>query len=234
MPDRDNLRDVAAALAIVGAALLACSLLFPRKAHAQFSAPAVVTVPGSVTSDAPVEQAAGDMDTVQLPAILQQDTNTANSVTTGGGGGDYQPNAQYISSLDEGLFSGVNAQNFGAEFPGWVALPPDSTDTVSIPLVTTVLHTYGQALATAQSQMNELQGESFAPIEQTSTTTTALLTAMQANTEAVLAVGQELQLTRQLVATLITVEATKAAEELNERAQEGATNAMSFNLGTPP
>ncbi len=229
MPDRDNLWDVAAALAIVGAAILAWLLLMPPSAHAQLA-----------VTDPPTEGNTGEtwraVDALGKTAIDidTQSTAISGSVTTGGGGGDYQPNAQYISNLDEGLFSGVNAQNFGAEFPGWVALPPDSTDTVSIPLVTTVLHTYGQALATAQSQMNELQGESFAPIEQTSTTTTALLTAMQANTEAVLAVGQELQLTRQLVATLITVEATKAAEELNERAQEGATNAMSFNLGTPP
>jgi hypothetical protein len=39
---------------------------------------------------------------------------------------------------------------------------------------------------------------------------------------------------RQLLATLITVEATKAGEEMNERAQQSATNAMFFNLGVAP
>jgi len=229
MPDRDNLWDVAAALAIVGAAILAWLLLMPPSAHAQLA----VTDPPVEGNTAETWKAVDALGKTAID-IDTQSTAISGSVTTGGGGGDYQPNAAYISSLDQELFSGVNAQNFGDEFPGWEALPPDSTSAVSIPLVTTVMGTYGQALATAQSQMNELEGEDFSAIEQTSATATALLTATQTNTEAVLAVEQELQLTRQLLATLITVEATKAGEELNERAQEGATNAMSFNLGEAP
>lgn len=155
-------------------------------------------------------------------------------MTTGGGGGDYQPNAPYISSLDQGLFSGVNSQNFNNDFPGWQALPANSTDTVSIPLVKTVLQTYGQALALAQSQEQELEGEDFSNIETALSTTTNLLTATQALGEAVLQNNKEQQYTRQLLATLITVEATKAAEELNERAQESATSALSFNFGQIP
>jgi hypothetical protein len=159
---------------------------------------------------------------------------TAASLTTGGGGGDYQSNAAYISSLDQTLFSGVNSQNFGNEFPGWQALPPNSTNAVAIPLVATVLHTYGQALALAQSQEQELEGEDFSNISTVSSTTTALLTAQQANTQAVLADVQEQQYTRQLLAALLTVETTKAAEELNERARESATSALSFNFGEIP
>jgi hypothetical protein len=186
----------------------------PKNAHAQ-------VVPGGCVcvSDPPVELA-----TAQIAA----------SVTTPGGGGDYQPNAPYIASLDQGLFSGVNSQNFNSEFPGWQALPPDSTDTIAIPLVATVLQTYAQALALAQSQQQELEGEDFTNISTVSSATTALLTAQQANTQAVLADVQEQQYTRQLLAALITVEATKAAEELNERAQESATSALSFNFGVVP
>src|SRR5690348_15475286 len=83
----------------------------PKNAHAQIAPGGCVCV-----SDPPVELA-----TAQIAA----------SVTTPGGG-DYQPNAPYISSLDQGLNSGVNSQNFNNEFPGWQALPPNSTDTVSI------------------------------------------------------------------------------------------------------
>jgi hypothetical protein len=128
----------------------------------------------------------------------------------------------------------VNSQNFGNEFPGWKALPPNSTNAVAVPLVATVLHTYGQALALAQSQEQELEGEDFSNISTVSSNTAALLTATQANTQAVLANVQEQQYTRQLLAALLTVETTKAAEELNERAQEAATSALSFNFGQVP
>jgi hypothetical protein len=167
-------------------------------------------------------------------SVYQETAIIATSVTAGGGGGDYQSNAAYISSLDQTLFSGVNSQNFGNEFPGWQALPPNSTNAVAIPLVTTVLHTYGQALALAQSQEQELEGEDFSNISTVSSNTAALLTATQANTQAVLANVQEQQYTRQLLAALLTVEATRAAEELNERAREAATNATSFNFGEVP
>jgi hypothetical protein len=227
LPDRDNIEDVAIAALLVGAAMLVWSLLRPMIAHAQVSgAAAVVTVPSSVTSDAATEQ--------NTSGILQEDTLTANSVTTGGGGGDYQPNSAYIANLDQQLFSGINAQNFATWFPGWQALPPNSTDTVAIPMTNTVLTTYGQAIALAQSQERELEGENFSNIETTSSKTTDLLTAIQANTEAVLADIQQQQYVRQLLATLVTVEATKAGQELSERAQEEATNATSLNLGRAP
>jgi conjugal transfer/entry exclusion protein len=97
-----------------------------------------------------------------------------------------------------------------------------------------VLTTYGNALAVAQSQEQELAGEDFSNIEADSAGATAVLQAIQANTEAVLADVQEQQYTRQLLAALITVEATKAGEELNERAQEEATTETQFNWGITP
>jgi hypothetical protein len=227
MIHRENLRNLATAVLLIGAAVLLWSLLFPGRAHAQLGAQAVITVPGSVTSDQPTETSTGDLDTNLVPQIV-------SSVTTGGGGGDYQPNAQYIASLDQQLFSGINSQNFNTWFPGWQALPPNSTDTVSIPMTKTVLSTYGNALALVQSQEQELEGEDFSNIENTLSTTTNLLTATQALSEAVLQNSKEQQYVRQLLATLITVEATKAGEEMNERAQQSATNAMFFNLGVAP
>jgi hypothetical protein len=224
MPNCDNLKAVAAAALIVGAVV---SLAWP--AHAQLGGSAVDITGDEVTvstADQSADSSLGDIDT-QTAAI---DT----SITSGGGGGDYRPNSQYITSLDQHLFSGINSQNFNTWFPGWQALPANSTDTVAKPMTNTVLTTYGQALATAQSQVQELEGENFSNIEGTSSQTTNLLAAVQANTEAVLADVQEQQYARQLLATLITVEATKAGEELNERAQAEATDAMSFNGGTMP
>jgi hypothetical protein len=96
------------------------------------------------------------------------------------------------------------------------------------------LQTYAAAMATAQSQDAELTSESFANIEATSAGTTFTLTAIQANTEAALQVASELQYVRQLLITLIQIEATKASEEMNERSQEVATASTHFNGGTLP
>jgi hypothetical protein len=209
-------------------------LLIPISASAQLGGgDAVVTVPENVTSDAPVEQnTAGILQ--NTTGILQQDTLTTTSVTTGGGSGIYTPNAQFIASLDQGLFSGINSQDFNTWFPGWFALPANSTDTVAIPMTTTVLTTYGNALAVAQNQEQELAGEDFSNIEADSANATAVLQSIQAHTEAQLQTAQEIQYLRQLVAALLTVESTKAGEELNERAQGEATTAMSFNGGIAP
>lgn len=219
----ENLRDALIGVA-VGIAIATALLLLEAPAHAQ--APRIpitsVLVPMPSGSGAPVDDVATNVNT----------DITATSVTTGGGAGAYAPNAQYISSLDQTLFSGVNSQNFGETFPGWVPLPPNSTE-LGQALTEVTLRTYASALATAQAQANELAGESASGIEQVSGSTTNLLTAVQANTEAVLAVYQELQLERQLQVTLITVIATDAAERLNERAQTAATNAK-LNLGGSP
>ena len=128
MVNRDNLKDVAAALAMVSAAILVWSLVFPARAYAQLA-----------VSDAPVEAATADMDQNELPNILSRDTATATSVTTGGGGGLYTP--ANLSGPGNQLFSGINTQNFDTEFPGWTPLLQDST-THAIDITTHVLTTY--------------------------------------------------------------------------------------------
>jgi len=61
-----------------------------------------------------------------------------------------------------------------------------------------------------------------------------VLQGQQLIVEAILALCQQVQLERQLLVTQITLEATKAGEELNERAQQQATMATSDNLGVQP
>jgi len=229
MPGRDKIQHVAAAALLMGAAALA----WPPTAHAQFGGSAVITIPGSVTSDQAAESSLADIDTAQLPAILQQDTTAAVSLTTPGGSGFYTPNASLISGLDQQLFAQINSQDAGTLFPGFQPLP-----SYTIPALKAVssatLQTYANALAAAQSQDAELTGENFGRIESASAGTTYTLTAIQANTEAALQVASELQYVRQLLITLIEIEATKASEEMNERSQEAATSSVHFDGGTTP
>jgi hypothetical protein len=229
MPGRDTIQHVAAAALLMGAAALA----WPQTARAQFGASAVITVPGSVTSDQAAESSLADIDTAQLPAILQQDATAAVSLSTPGGSGFYTPNASLISGLDQQLFAEINSQDASTLFPGFQPLP-----SYTIPALKAVssatLQTYANALAAAQSQDAELTGENFGNIESVSAGTTYTLTAIQANTEAALQVASELQYVRQLLITLIEIEAAKASEEINERSQEAATSSVHFDGGTTP
>jgi len=228
MSGRDRIYVAAAALLVVAAALA-----WPPVAHAQFGAPAVVTVPGSVTSDQAAEASLADIDTNQLPAILQRDTTSATSLTTPGGSAFYTPNASLISGMDQQLFAQINSQDASALFPGFQPLPNYTTPQLKA-ISSAALQTYASALAAAQSQDNELTGENFEGIEKASAGTTYTLTALQANTEAALQVASELQYVRQLLITLVEIEATKASEEMNERSQEAATSAVHFNGGNMP
>src|SRR5215469_1205808 len=92
------------------AAVLMAAAVSP--ALAQISAPTVITVPGSVTADAPTEQNTGI---------------TALSLTAPGGGGTYTSATGTISTFDEGLFSGISASNFSQVFSGWLACQTNCT-----------------------------------------------------------------------------------------------------------
>jgi hypothetical protein len=215
MAGRGRLIIVAAVALSLGAAV--------KPAHAQFGGSAVDVVGGQngqtvITEDDPTEQ--------NTSGILQQDSTIATSVTTGGGAGNYTPIGGYIANLNQQLFSGVNNQNFAGNFPGWVSLPDTSTLTAEA-LVKTTLTTYQASIALAQSQEQELEAENFTAIEQTAANTTNVLTALQALTDATLQVAQEVQYERQLMATLITVESTQAAQRLSAKAQEEATSETS-------
>jgi hypothetical protein len=155
------------------------------------------------------------------------------STTTGGGAGIYKSNSPYISNLNSTQLSGINTANFGANFPGWVTLPPNSS-AIAQAVSGLALTTYASAMANAQSQMGELAAETFSGIEQENGSAVALLYAVQLNTEVGLEVVNQLRLVRQLLADLVVVEAVDHAEQLNERAREQATNATQFNLGFPP
>lgn len=216
MPDWRNVRDALLSAVIAYVIVTLC----PKCASAQI-------VGAQIVSDPPVEQATTDMDTVQFPALIQQDTATATSVTTPEGQGNFTPINDYNNNLTNQLFSSINSQNFTVDFPGWVPLPAESTP-LAKQITTDVLNTYGNALSIAQSESNSLGSDNLAAIESSSTGAPGVLAAIQANTDAVVAVAQGIQAERQLLATLITVEATKAAEEVNEKAQDMASEQSTF------
>jgi hypothetical protein len=164
---------------------------------------------------------------VSDPPTEAATARTAASVTTGGGAGNWTSNSGYIESLDSTLLSGINSANFAREFPGWTPLPPTSSD-LAKQITSTTMTTYASAVANAQSQMQELEGESFGGIEQLSASAQAVLFELQVNADIGLGILNELKLTRQLLADLVVVEATKAGEELNERAQAMATHQASM------
>ncbi len=181
--------------------------------------------------------------TVFDPAIYGQQTQqlqaeglTARALTTPGGAGLWQSNAGYLASLASNLNGGINSpQLFAGNFPGWVALPPNATQ-LSKQISGVTLKTYAGALSAAQQQAAGFSNEDsqLAAIETGNQNATAVLQAIQVNTEAELAVAQQIQLLRQLVVIQVTLEATKAGEELNERTQAQATAAKSANLGMDP
>jgi hypothetical protein len=190
----------------------------------------------SIVSDPPVE-----ISTAQTASELSQDiavnTQTATSVTTGGGAGYFQGVAPYLDSLDANFNNGAinSSQTFAGLFPGWQALPAD-TIPASSAIATAGLATYRAALAAAQQQASGFDSEDthLGALESGNQAASSVLQAIQINTEAMLAVAQQIQLLRQLTVAQITLDATKAGEELNERAQGEATSAQAANLGVSP
>jgi P-type conjugative transfer protein TrbJ len=167
---------------------------------------------------------------------LHTESLTTGALTTPGGAGIWQSNAGYLASLGSNLNGGINsAQLLSGNFPGWVALPATATQNAK-QVATVALATYAGALAAAQQQAAGFSNEDshLGAIETDNQFVTGVLQAVQANTEAQLAVAQQVQLLRQLVVMQITLEATRAGEELNERAQGQATSATSYNLGVAP
>jgi hypothetical protein len=193
-------------------------------------------------TDPPVEAstAATASELLQTNQILGQDvqvnTQTAQSLTTPGGAGAWQSNASYLDSLAAKLSNGINSTAlFNGNFPGWQTLPANSTQ-LSKQVSAIALRTYAGALATAQQQGAGFGSEDshLSGIEQTNQSVTTVLQGQQVIVEAILALCQQVQLERQLQVTQIVLEATKAGEELNERAREQATVMTNINLGVSP
>jgi hypothetical protein len=171
-----------------------------------------------------------------LRNILTEDTITANSVTTGGGGGLWQAQGGYLTQQSQNLSVGIfDPQKFAANFPGWLALPAKSIqDAKQISALS--LATYAGAVAIAQQQAANFGNEDteLGSIAGTSSGSTAVLQAIQANTQAVLAVASQIQELREIELAHLDIDAVHHGEDLNTRARAGATTAKSLNAGIAP
>jgi hypothetical protein len=204
-----------ASVAVIASAALAFSAL----AWAQFSGPpcplvmtnegpacAVMSLPGSVTSDLPTEQ------------------NTAGimtSVTTGGGGGNYPGNTT-IASLDRGLFANLSSQNFDAIYPAWTQPLPAQRTEAERDTDTRTMAVYHNVVTAAQQNLQELDSEDFSRIFANDTSPN-LLTVEQAKLDGIGAIVQELRYLRQLQGDEVILRATEAAYQLNHAARPKAT-----------
>jgi conjugal transfer/entry exclusion protein len=144
--------------------------------------------------------------------------------------------SDFLTTLASNLDQGINDPGaFVLWLPGWQTLPPDAAQTAA-QVSQLTLNTYAGAIAIANAQTANFSNEDahLAQIEADSSQSTAALQAIQANTEAQLAVAQQIQLMRQLQATQLVMEAVRNGEELNERSQAGATIATSLDLGVLP
>jgi hypothetical protein len=203
------------------------------------SAPAYAQL---AVSDAPVEAntttMVGQLNSADgtLAAISTSDAAIAASVTTPCDAGLYGGVAQYLDSLDSLLSgAGVSATAMATLFPGWVPLLSDVIPAAAA-IATTGLNTYAAAVQVAQSQAADFDSENtyLASIEARNVAATGLLCAQQMQTEATLALAAQIQMLRQLEIAHITINAFEHGETLNERAQQEATDAQTFNFGVSP
>ncbi len=205
--------------------------------------PASAQFGGSLVSDPLTEQATAQTASAvnQTNAELQQDvtinTQTAASVTTPGDAGLFQSVSAFLDTLDANFNGTINsAQIFAVLFPGWVPLPADAIPQGAT-ITTKALATYNAALAAAQTQAAGFDAEG-----------THLGSIEAANLKSHRSACRPSRSIRRLNSPwrsrfscsansrsrMITMEATKAGEELNERAQTEATSAQAANLGVSP
>jgi hypothetical protein len=152
----------------------------------------VITVPGSVTSDPPVEL----------------------SLTTTTAGGWYTPQVSLLGNQTQTLFSGVNTQNALQLMPVTQGLPCDSYTPMTTQTAPALMQTYESAISNTQQLMTELQGEDFSAIA-ANVQAPAELAATQGVGQAVVAVAKELQLMRAQLGALTMVVATDKLHQLD-------------------
>lgn len=152
----------------------------------------MITVPGSVTSDPPVEL----------------------SLTTSTAGGWYQPQGSLLGNQNQKLFSGINANNASNILPVTQGLPCDSYTPMVTQIAPALMRTYTSAISNTQDLMAELQSEDFSGIA-ANVQAPAELAATQADGQVGMAIVKELQLMRAQLAALTMVIATDDLHQLD-------------------
>ncbi|MBV8356937.1 MAG: hypothetical protein JO189_03240, partial [Deltaproteobacteria bacterium] len=167
--------------------------------------------------DTPGPFDAGPLDTTDFFYLITE------SLTTPETNQNFTPINDYLS----GLVTVMNQNVSPDDFEGWEPLSDTSTEDAAT-ITDDTLGTYKTALSTAQSVAASSANDGFTQIETSSQTTPYVLAALQANTEAVLALGQQVQLGNQLLASLVAVEAIHHMQELDAVARMQASQADYF------
>jgi hypothetical protein len=189
-------------------------------------------------SDGPVEtnttiiaSMVSGISSQQLPAMIAQDTLTAQSLTTAGGAGRFQSQFRYLESLMQTMGNGVaSAQAFTATYPGWIDFGANAAATAA-KITNQTLTTYANAISVTQAQAANFGSEDahFQDLEACNAASVSVLQAIQCGNEINLAAAQQTQQLRQLEITHIMIDAVHFGEQLNEDAQLGA-NAQTYFL----
>ncbi len=173
------------------AVLVAAVAWIPSISLAQGIGPVpVITVPGSVESDLPVEL----------------------SLTTSVGAW-YTPQTSLLGNVST-LFSGINPQNATQLLPVTQGLPCDSYTPMTTQIAPALAQTYNAAIAETQQLTAELQGENFSTLA-ANVQAPAELAATQAVGQVGLVIVQELQLLRAQEAAHTMVDATDHLHQLD-------------------
>ena len=200
-----------------------CLLAASAPARAQFGGSQIVFDPNMFARQ--LQQLQQETATV---TNLAQQLQYAIKNTTGGGAGVWQSNQSLLTNLgdlineQEGLsytFQGLN-QQFQQLYPGYNAA---STAGVQSPQTTvnTTLDTLNGALASAQAQAQNFQGEqaTLQNLELKNQTAIGNLQAVQVSNEIALAQVQQVQMLRQLVMAQMNSQNVAAANQVNSQVQ---------------
>ena len=196
-------RELLALVWVIAAVLMAAA---GAPAFAQTGPPAVITVPGSVTSDSATEQNTG------IAAV---------SLTAVGDGGTYTSATGTIATLDQGLFSGVNAQNFNTTFSGWQACKTNCT-AYAQQVDAAALQTFYAVLNDVAHNEARLQNEDFSNISSASQNTVDVAPLLRISIDTQLQILRELQFISHQLDALNTASATADAEKKNDSAVTAA------------
>jgi hypothetical protein len=217
---------------IITIAALCCSIAAPVYAQLPGGGCGDDPLTPCYVSDPPVEQATDDMDTVQLPAILQ-------ALTTGGDAGVWQSNEEFLDSLGILIQQQLGLsysepqliELFEQLYPGYSTQQPAPVPQDS---VQTNLNTLNGTLqdARAQSWNWPKEQDSLTELEADNAGAGGPLQAEQTGNEIALLSVQQQQMIRQLIMALLNSYNVNSATVMQQQTAS-QLSAMAI-IGAPP
>ena len=203
------------------------------------TAPAFAQFGGQIVSDPPVEQATTDMDTNEIPQLIEQNATIAQSLTEGGDSGVWQPDEQFLDSLGTLIQAQLGLsysdpqliQIFEQLYPGYNTQQPAPTPQDS---VNTNLNTLNGTLQDAQAQSQHWPDEQtqMIDLEADNAGVSGQLQAAQTGNEiALLSVSQQREIRQLIMALLNSYNVNSATQVQQQTASQLSAMAI---IGAPP